>query len=44
LIDPAVLFLIEVVGLEERGDPDYGIRIDQDRAKHSLLGFGVGRY
>ena len=43
LVDPAVLLSIEVVGLQEGGDLDDCVRVDQERAEDGLFGFRIGR-
>ena len=44
LVDPAVLFLVEVLSFEKRRDLDDGVGIDEQRSQHRLLGLGVGRH
>ena len=44
LVDPAVLFLVEVFSFEEGRDLDDGVGIDEQRSQHRLLGLGVGRH
>ncbi len=38
-VDAAVRLPVEVVRLEELGDLDHGVAVDQDRPEHGLLGF-----
>ena len=44
LVDPAVLFLVEVFSFEEGRDLDHGVGIDEQRSQHRLLSLRVGRH
>ncbi len=43
LVDPGVALPEKVLGAQEVGDLDDGVRVDEQRAQHRLLGLHVGR-